>query len=120
MHLCFSNELKKSLRNDPGVPRATVENVLLAHHPRFWWRAKLSLDGRELLDLLFDATGIARSFPLQMAIWRDDSFALALKRELDDVAKRTVILDILTTERFLHFLLKSIDFRSDPAALLPA
>jgi hypothetical protein len=57
--------------------RATAENVLSAHHPRFWWHAKFAIDGKDLLDLLFDATGIARSFPLQMAIWRDESFALA-------------------------------------------
>jgi hypothetical protein len=119
VHLCFSNDFKAILRSDVGVPRAIIENLLLAHHPRFWWRAKLSFGGRELLELLFDATGIARSFPLQVAIWRDDSFALALKRELDDAAKRPVILDILTTERFLEFLRKSIDCRFEPATLLP-
>jgi hypothetical protein len=53
-----------------------------------------------------------------MAIWRDESFALAVKRELDDAAKRSVILDFLTTERFLEFLRTSIDSRSEPATLM--
>jgi hypothetical protein len=91
---------------------------LCAHHPRFWWRASLSLDGKRLVDLFLDATGIARSFPLQMAIWRDETFALAVKRELEDATKVPVILAILTTDRFLQFLLKSIQNRLEPATLL--
>jgi len=118
VHLSFSNDLKENIRNDPTIPRATAENILLAHHPRFWWRAKLSIDRKPVLELLFDATGIARSFPLQMALWRDDSFALALKRELEDATKKQVILYILTNARFLEFLGKSIDCRSEPASLL--
>lgn len=118
VHLSLSNDFKTMVRIDATIPRATAENVLLAHHPRFWWHAKLAIDGKDLLDLLFDATGIARSFPLQMAIWRDESFALAVKRELDDAAKRPVILDLLTVQRFLDFLGKSVDLRCEPASLI--
>jgi len=32
VHLCFSNGFKAILHSDVGVPRAIIENLLLAHH----------------------------------------------------------------------------------------
>ena len=60
----------------------------------------------------------ASSFPIQLALWRDEGFALALKAALDHAANRALILDVLGSDRFFDFLKKSIDFRDKPVSLM--
>ncbi len=70
LHLITTNAYKAQLR-EFGLPRQHIESLLLEQHPRFIWRAALRFNGTPALDLLADATDMARSFPLYRAVWCD-------------------------------------------------
>ena len=75
------------------------------------------LDGIAVLELLFDATGIACSFPAYGAVWRLSSFADEVEKRLSNPQLSSLFKEILT-ERFHDFLLKSVrnrDYPIDPA-----
>jgi hypothetical protein len=92
VRLAFSNGYKAHLRGMPGLESQVKEEMLLAPHPRFIWAASLRLKGVELVELLFDATGIANSLSVYWIVWRDERFATGLLKVF-----RTVALnDILT------------------------
>jgi len=118
VHLILSNEFKGELRSDSQLDREIRENLLLTHQPRFWWRAVMRLDGLALCELLFDATGIARSFPLSAIVWRVEGFALAVEKALDDPIKRDFLLNALRSEEFVEFLRESIECRRTPGDLI--
>ena len=116
VYLAFSNAIKGEVRT-PGILSESIrQSILLAPHPRFVWRAILRVDGQELIDILFDATAIARSFPIYTIIWTQESFAVAVKTLLDAPHLKEALVDILG-ERFLTFLGRSIDLRRTPAAI---
>jgi hypothetical protein len=113
IHLLLSNEYKETIRQDDGLDARIRDNILLAHHPRFWWRAVLKTEDSDLLELLFDATGIAPSFPVSYAIWRSESFALVVLSNMEGVKNASALADALS-ERFLKFLQQSIQIRVKP------
>jgi hypothetical protein len=120
VHLVRSNDYKEQLKHDSLVPDAVKESLLLAHHPRFWWRAALRVDGLEVCEFLFDATGIARSAPVGIVLWKVESFALAVGRALDDPTKTGAVAELLRSEPFLEFLRRSLLLRESPGAQLEA
>ena len=113
VHLTLSNDLKMAIRRDEDVPEEIRRNLLLVPHPRFVWRARLLLDGIAVLELLFDATGIARSFPAYGAVWRLSSFADETEKRFSNPQLSILFKDFLT-ERFYDFLLKSVRNRDCP------
>jgi hypothetical protein len=87
-------------------PPCSVSSLLLLQHPRFIWRAVLCINGVAALELLTDATDMARSFPLYRAIWRDAQVYAALSALLNAPG----LTDLLTkalTQRFYDFLKSS-------------
>ena len=78
VYLKFSNDYKTSLRRRASSGNMKTEELLL-HHPRFIWRAILRLNNLELCELLFDATDMARSLPVYLAIWHDSLFKGLMK-----------------------------------------
>jgi hypothetical protein len=114
VHLVFSNDYKKCVRLDGLLPDSVKESLLIAHHPRFWWRAVLRLDGLDFCEFLFDATGLARSHPVGTAVWKVESFALAMKKLLDDPVKSEAVDAVLRSRRLKEFLRQSINNRHDP------
>jgi hypothetical protein len=113
IRLQFSNDYKSKIRVDDQLSETVREALLTANHPRFWWRATLRL-GHDLLELLFDATGIARSFPLNCAVWPDESFALAVEGALNDPNNESELKTALGS-RYLNFLRESALNRNSPA-----
>jgi hypothetical protein len=118
VHLILSNDYKKQLQGDKIVSDDVKESMLLAQHPRFWWRAVLRVDGLDFCEFLFDATGIAQSVPVGTVVWKVESFALALGKILDDPATSANVARVLRSERFVRFLRKTIAQRGDPGAVL--
>src|SRR5205823_5441414 len=70
LHLITTNAYKSIVKNSK-VPTQQIEHLLYEHHPRFIWRAALYFGGTLALELLADATDMARSFPLYRAAWCD-------------------------------------------------
>ena len=52
----------------------TAEEMLVARLPRFVWRATLTANGTPIMEVLFDATGMARSFPGLDVLYHDQAF----------------------------------------------
>src|SRR5258708_22217737 len=96
VQLMFSNHYKAVVRSDPTRPPEAKRNILSAHHPRFWWRAVLSVNGQKVVELLFDATGIARSLPVTQIIWLQEDFATACAREVVKTEFRPTLIAMLS------------------------
>jgi hypothetical protein len=118
IQLSFSNEFKKQVRNEKNLADSVRENLLSTHHPRFWWRATMRYGGFPFCDVLFDATGIARSFPVSVIIWRVDAFAEHAGTLLQDRTKLAGIQSMLRSQRYIDFLERSIKSRNRPADFL--
>lgn len=117
--LVLSNDLKTELRSDANLTSEVRESLLLTHHPRFWWRATMRYAGLPFCHLLFDATGIARSFPLSTVIWPVEVLAIFMLRILDDAnPARSGIRQMLKTERYIQFLRETLNNRARPGELL--
>ncbi len=118
VHLTLSNDYKKELRSDRGLVDSARSNLLFSPHPRFWWRATMTYRGLPCFDLLFDATGIARSFPLSAIVWRVDAVAELVKHLVKTEPAATAVSKMLKSERYVGFLRKSIEVRDRPADLM--
>lgn len=114
LHLLLSNDYKRQLRTDQSLAGSVRESILTAHHPRFWWRAMLRLGGEPLAELLFDATGIARSVPLTRVVWRSEGFARKLEEQMAEAALQNSILLALQSPRLLNNLRTSLAKRARP------
>jgi hypothetical protein len=108
VHIITTNELKSELLNCPELKgTAQLERLLFEPHPRFAWRAILSIRGVKVLELLADATGIARSFPFYEIIWHFDAFRTFLKSMLAIPGIAPLVENRLTS-RFLRFISDSL------------
>lgn len=109
IHLAFSNAYKEAARSLALRCLTTYERqrLLLGEHPRFIWTAGLSYGGRPMLELLFDATDIAYSFPAYATVWPDPAFAHQLQALLEAAPLRDLLVRYLT-ERFWKFLARSL------------
>jgi hypothetical protein len=99
LHLITTNQYKTILRS-LGLPLQQVEPLLLLHHPRFIWRASLRFGGTLALELLADATDMARSFPLYRAIWCDPAVHTAVITLLNAPATQAALRQALTPRFF--------------------
>jgi len=117
--LVLSNDFKRELKSDTNLSSGVRESLLLTHHPRFWWRATMRYAGLPFCHLLFDATGIARSFPLSTVIWPVEALAIFMKRALDDAnPSNPAIRQMLKTDRYVQFLRETVDHLERPGELL--
>lgn len=114
IHLLFSNAYKAMVRVDPMRPPLLKREILSANHPRFWWLAALTVQGQPVLELLFDATGIARSLPLTAIIWLSESFAEIFGEEISKAENSEAILEALGSEQLFELLTESVVHRAEP------
>lgn len=73
MELKQANALKATWR-DASLPAAERARLLVSRLPRFIWCATLTADGAPIMEVLFDATGMARSFPGLDIVYHDQTF----------------------------------------------
>jgi len=118
LHLILSNHYKKELKSDPSLSSEAKESLLLVHHPRFWWRAVMRVNGRAFCEVLCDATGIARSLSVNLIVWKLQAFATQLDKCLADPVKLKSIRGMLKSEHYLNRLRKSLEHRDQPGQCL--
>lgn len=108
LFLTTTNDLKAAVKIDPAFDAVAREQIMLAQHPRFVWRATLRYMGRNVLDIFGDATGIARSLPIYAIHWHDDGVRSRLHWLLTLTAPgaQDDLRDLLTPN-FLAMLLES-------------
>lgn len=104
--LTTTNDYKETIQTISLLP-GDLERLLLKCQPRFMWRAILRVSGIEVLDLLVDATDMARSFPIIEAIWRHQAFRSAMRTLLTATPMQQSLNDALT-RRFLDLLKNSL------------
>jgi len=68
--------IREKMKDVPGVI-----DLLAKPQPHYIWHAALSTNGNPLIDLLCDATGIARSCPVFDVVWHDQQFRELLKQQ---------------------------------------
>jgi hypothetical protein len=119
VHLMLSNDYKTVMRDTRRLQSDQLERVLLTQHPRFVWRALLMVSGVSVAELLFDATGISRSLPMDYIIWYEQDFALKFKQILESSQLEALLIKFLK-HQFLNYIKDSIRNQFTPPALFPA
>ncbi len=97
-----TNGYKKSLKGS-GVAKDRIQQLLLFQHPRFIWQCHLRVSGVSALELLVDATDMARSFPIYQAVWHNQAVHAALTPLLNEQSLENIMIQYLT-KRFYDFL----------------
>ena len=82
VRLTTTNAMKADLRKN-GDGNEAREQLLLEQHPKFIWRATLIFQKSDLVELLFDATDLARGFPLYRVVWHDKEAAKVSKKIME-------------------------------------
>ena len=92
----ISNSQLKHAVKDWGLGQAKLEEMLYKPLPRFLWRATLRISRAPALELIFDATGIARSFSVVAAVFRHEGFREAMKPVLQQASVRGRLSEAFT------------------------
>jgi hypothetical protein len=74
LYLIDTNAYKENLRGSKLVGRRKM-NQLTSNQPRFFWRCIFANQGSERFEMLIDATGFDRSFPIFSVNYFDLEFA---------------------------------------------
>jgi hypothetical protein len=106
LYLTTTNELKESIKKAGVLDGNALEGLLLKQHPKFIWRAIYKSSDTDILELLFDATDMARSLPVYCATWHSVDAKDAMKRQLEKPQLHGLLARYLT-EAFLRFMLES-------------
>jgi hypothetical protein len=101
--LLFSNDYKASVRDSEFASAELKRHILTSSQPRFIWRCALKSKGTDLLHVVFDATGIARSFPVYMVAWWHRGLADVLRSVFSQTIVETAFRSALT-DRFFDLL----------------
>ena len=94
----YKKILKRSL-----IAKDRIEQLLLFQHPRFIWRVLLRVGGVSALELLVDATDMARSLPIYQAVWLNQAVYAPVFQLLNEPALENTMIEYLT-KRFYKFL----------------
>jgi hypothetical protein len=116
VRLCMASDYKADLQTSDWLPVAIRDRGLRQDLPRFLWRATLWADGHAAVDLLFDATGLARTVPFVSASWLGEALASKIEEFMNSESCRSTV-DALLTARFSREIKKSLAERHahDPA-----
>ncbi len=81
IRLTDTQRLKREIRlRMAHVPNVT--DLLAKPQPHYIWHAALSSNGTPMIDLLCDATGIARSSPVFDVVWHDQQFHALVQEQV--------------------------------------
>jgi len=110
IQLTTTNRFKHDLPRLGGPAAVSLQRALLDQHPRFVWRATYKINGRNIFELLADATDLERSLPIYAGIWYDTDVARRLYESLADPALLPFGLFTLS-RRFCALLCRSLQHR---------
>jgi len=105
--LVMSNDYKARVKRSGAISTSIAEQLLLRSHPRFIWKATLKYNDTEILELLSDATDMARSLPVYEVVPLNIQFEMALRDYLQAPQLQALLSDALTP-RFLRLLLDKL------------
>lgn len=77
-----TNRAFKAAIRSWGLAQDTLDELLLRPLPRFLWQVTLELRNHPALELIFDATGIARSLSVVSAVFRHAGLRTAMRERL--------------------------------------
>ena len=83
--LTTTNDYKKLLLKSWGGSADILELILCTNHPRFIWRIVYRTDEVDIVEVLADATDMARSCPYQI-VWHQDAYRSFFAEEVFDEA----------------------------------
>jgi hypothetical protein len=107
-YLITTNDYKNSVKKS-GITAEKLKGVLVAQHPRFIWRAVLKYKSLPILEMLADATDMARSFPIYELFWLERATESDVHRLLNlSGPQKRWVMDILTWP-FWKFLLSKTE-----------
>jgi len=95
IHLTSTNDYKEGMKAQVDVPQQTKLKILLTPQPKYFWRAILTIEGRKIVELLFDATDMSRSCPVFFAIWYNRKDKAILHNYLESDKFRDSTLKVL-------------------------
>lgn len=101
LRLITANDFKGEMRT--AAPEAERERILVQAYPRFLWRATLQTPERPAVELIFDATDMARSYPFHDALFYDAE----LGKGVGTIVRAPDLQDVLAeliTPQFRDFL----------------
>ncbi|PSB58796.1 hypothetical protein [Chamaesiphon polymorphus] len=113
IYLFTSNELKSSIKEE-NISQQDKKILLLTQHPRFIWRATLSMREKnddnsyrseKIVDFLADATDIPHGFPIYQALWYQEE----LRSELNDLMMSEKVGEVLAEIHNQKYLDKYLD-----------
>jgi hypothetical protein len=104
VRLTTVNDYKSSLRD--SKPPNYIDR-LLQSHPRFIWRADLSIGQSLTFGFLADATDMARSVPIFDVIWHSDPARLITKQHLENPSIQSLLDQLLGASLFEFLKSKS-------------
>lgn len=90
IRLTDTNRLKADIQSW-ALPEPELEHRVLRQYPRFLWQASLYHQDDPLLELIMDATGMARTFPGIDAAIRNSDFRNGLESALAEPAVRRML-----------------------------
>jgi hypothetical protein len=105
--LTTTNDFKLSVKAAGAITGSNLQTQLLKQHPKYIWRSVLRLGQNELVEVLADATDMARSFPIYEMIWYEDAVKGLAKKLLESSGVSRLLVELLT-RRFFEFLLESV------------
>ncbi len=100
VRLCSVNQYKQDLQTDDWVPAFYRDRALRQDLPRFLWRATLHSNGHVGVDILFDATGLARTVPILSVAWLSDPLSAKIRDLLHSESFAEVAEAILTPQLY--------------------
>lgn len=95
--LLSTKTLRHQLVNDKSILASIREKLLVQPLPRFMWRTVLKSHNRVLIDLIWDATGLARSLPLVCLEWSHQNLGRTFAN-LTGTDKESYLNHILTPQ----------------------
>lgn len=101
LRLITGNEFKGAIR--VVALEAERERLLTQALPRFLWRGTLQTPGKPAVDLIFDATDMARSYPFHDALFYDTELARGIGTIVRAGDLQDVLADLITPQ-FRDFL----------------
>jgi hypothetical protein len=101
LRLITANDFKAAMR--VAAPAGERERLLVQTYPRFLWRATLRTLSQPAVELIFDATDMARSYPFYDALFYDAQLATSIGTIVHAPNLQELLADLITPQ-FRDFL----------------
>ena len=106
LYLTTTNRYKKDTKATGILSDEIIQKIILTQYPRFLWKAILRVNNIEIVELLADATDMARSLSIFQINWCNEKYENAFNSLLQNSQLHNDLVTILDV-RFYNFLKES-------------